>query len=156
MTDYRDLANRDFAEQRRREGRELEEREAEFARAKRQRQREERRTQRNEIGELCDELRAEIAAVQADVAARHEVIIGAAGEALGQTEAKILDHVSDAIRKVQNELFGTVERRFGELMGRLDAFMPERPRPKDFKFAGERDDGGPLDLPNPLPRRGLN
>jgi hypothetical protein len=58
---------------------------------------------------------------------------------------------------VQNELFSTVERRFGELMGRLDAFMPERPRAKDFKFAGEREDDGPLDLPNPLrPRRGLN
>jgi hypothetical protein len=156
MSDYRDLRNRDYDEQRRREGEELEERAREFERAKRQRQRSEQREQHDAIDALRNELRAEIAAMRSDVAARHEVIIGAAGEALGQTQAEILDHTRDAVAKVQNELFGLVERRFGELMGRLDAFMPERPRPKDFKFAGERDEDGPLDLPNPLPRRGLN
>jgi hypothetical protein len=91
--------------------------------------------------------------VQNDVAARYEVVMAAAGEALGQVQNEILNHVSDAINKVERELFALVERRFGELMGRLDGFLPEQPRPKDFKFAGERADDGPVDLPNPFPAR---
>jgi hypothetical protein len=59
----------------------------------------------------------------------------------------------DAIKKVEHELFILVEKRFTELQTRLDVIMPERPRPKDFKFAGEHDEGL-VDLPNPLtPRR---
>jgi hypothetical protein len=77
----------------------------------------------------------------------------AIGRALGET----VNDLHAAITKVQNELFTLVERRFGELMGRLDGILPERPRPKDFKFAGERDAGerdeGPVDLPNPLTAR---
>jgi hypothetical protein len=154
VSDYRDLRNRDFAEQRRREGEELEEQAREFERAKRQRQREERRGRHD----VVDELRAEIEAVRADVAARHECIIGAAGEALGQTQAEILNHVDGAIKKVQTELFDLVARKFGELIGRIEAMAPVE-RGRNFKFANEpdaRDDDAPLELPNPLPRRGLN
>jgi hypothetical protein len=155
MTDYRDLKS-SMSEIHKRDIAEIEEMNEARARAKRQRQRNEQRATQSEI----DELRAEIAAVQADVAARHEVIIDAAGEALGQTQNKILDHVDNAIKKVERELFTLVERRFGELMGRFDSIVSEaRSRSsKDFKFAGERDDDdAPLELPNPLrPRRGLN
>jgi gas vesicle protein len=148
--DYRDLRDRGFAEARMRERRELEERDAEVARARRQRQREERREQYSAIDELRAELRTEIAAVQDDVAARYETLIKAAGQALGDT----VSDMHDAIKKVQDELFGLVERRFGELIGRIDAIVPgEHSRSKDFKFAGERDAGSdPVDLPNPLRR----
>jgi hypothetical protein len=65
------------------------------------------------------------------------------------------EEIKTAIGKIERELFTLIDRRFGELQGRLDAFMPDRPRPKDFKFAGEARDDGPVDLPNPLvpPRR---
>jgi hypothetical protein len=149
--DYRDLHDRDFGEQRLRERRELEAQDAEFARAHRQRQREERREQYSEIDALRDELRAEIADVRQDVEARYETLIKASGEALGDS----INDMHDAIKKIETELFGLVERRFGELMGRLDGILPEPPRPKDFKFAGERDDA-PLDLPNPLKRRDVH
>jgi hypothetical protein len=81
------------------------------------------------------------------------VQIEATGQALGEVHAEI----KAAIGKIERELFTLVERRFGALQGRLDAFMPDRPRPqpKDFRFAGERErDDGSVDLPNPLtPRR---
>jgi hypothetical protein len=153
--DYRKLSDRDFAEQRLREGRELEERDAEWARAKRQRQREEQRTRRSEVDALRDELRAEIDVLRRDCDARYDVQMKAIGEVIGET----VERADDAIKKVQNELFALVERRFGELIGRLEAIAPgalkDPARGKDFRFAGERDDG-PIDLPNPLRRRELN
>jgi hypothetical protein len=154
MTDYRDLKPV-MSEIHRRDIAEIEQQKEAIARATRERRRLEQRAQRSEL----DELRAELDAVRDDVAARHEVIIGAAGEALGQVQDKILDHVDAAIRKVQNELFTLVERRFGELMGRFDAITTEaRSRSaRNFKFSNERDDDGPLELPNPLrPRRVLD
>jgi hypothetical protein len=84
---------------------------------------------------------------------QHEVQVQATGQALGEVQNEIIAHTNDLIGKIEHKLFTLVERRFGELMGRLDGFLPERPRPKDFRFANERDDG-PTDLPNPLtPRR---
>jgi DNA anti-recombination protein RmuC len=165
VTDYRDLRNRDFAEQRLREGRELEEQEKAFARARRERIARAQCEQHDAVDELRAELMAEIEAVRNDVAARYETLIQANGEALGLVQNEIVDYVHDAIKKIENELFGLVERRFGELMGRLDAFMPGE-RGKDFKFAGkdrsfkfasEREsDDDVIDLPNPLVRRELN
>jgi DNA repair exonuclease SbcCD ATPase subunit len=142
MTDYRDLVNRDLAEQRRREGEELEEQAREFERAKRQRQREERREQHAAV----DELRAEIDALRRDYDRRYEVQMEAIGQVIGETA----DHVADAIKKIQNELFGLVERRFGELIGRIEALTPGE-RSRNFKFANEPEDV--VDLPNPLPPR---
>jgi uncharacterized protein YicC (UPF0701 family) len=151
--DYRDLHDRGFSEQRMRERREFAERDAEWAHARRQRQREERRAQRDAVDELRTELRAEIAAVQDDVVARYETLIKANGEALGHVQADVLSDMREAIKKIERELFTLVERRFGELMGRLDAIAPgQRGRDKSFRFANE-----PEDLPNPLrPRRQLD
>jgi hypothetical protein len=146
--DYRDLHDRGFGEQRLRERRELEERDAEWARAKRQRQREEQRVQHDAV----DAVRAEVDALRQECDQRYEGQMDAIGRALGET----VNDLHDVIKQVQNELFALVERRFGELMGRLDGILPERPRPKDFKFAGERDDNSPVDLPNPLRRRTLD
>jgi hypothetical protein len=129
---------------------EAEQREQEIAHAKRQRQRAERSAR---IDELRAELHQHVADLRNELAAQHEVLIEATGQALGQITDKIATDLEASISKVQTELFGAIERRFGELMGRLDGFLPERPRPKDFKFAGERDGDGPLDLPNPLASR---
>jgi hypothetical protein len=62
------------------------------------------------------------------------------------------------IREIEHDLLALVERRFGELTGRLDAIAPDaRARPaKEFKFASEGS-AEPLDLPNPIaPRRRLD
>jgi hypothetical protein len=143
--DYRDLHDRGFGEQRLRERRELEAQDAEFARVKRQRQREEQREQYSAV----DVLRAELDALRQECDQRYNVQMAAIGRVLDE----VIDDMRDAIKKVEHELFILVEKRFTELQTRLDVIMPERPRPKDFKFAGERDDG-PADLPNPLtPRR---
>jgi DNA repair exonuclease SbcCD ATPase subunit len=141
MTDYRDLRDIEFCEQQLRDRHGLEEQAAEWARAKRQRQREEQRPRRNEI----DELRREIEALRADIAARHEGV----GQALGAIRGQAIDHARDAVKEVENRLLGVVERRFGELLGRLDALEPQERRAKDFKFANEKVDAGPIDSSAP-------
>jgi hypothetical protein len=102
------------------------------------------------------ELQQEVASLRNELHAQHECQIEATGQALGGT-AKDLEAT---IKKIEHELFSLVERRFAALEARLDIFMPESSRSKDFKFASERvgGDGGAdvIDLPNPLRRRGLN
>jgi uncharacterized FlaG/YvyC family protein len=149
--DYRELRGRGFSEARMRERRELEARDGEFARARQQRQREERREQRDALEELRAELQDEVAKLRGELHAQHEVVIQATGEALGET----VNDMRGAIKQIERELFTLVDRRFGELMGRIDAVAPEaRSRaPKGFKFASEHDDV--VDLPNPL-RKHIN
>jgi hypothetical protein len=56
-----------------------------------------------------------------------------------------------------NTLEDDVRRQLGEALGRIDALASGAPsRSKDpYKFANERDDGGVIDLPNPL-RKSMN
>jgi len=126
--------------------------------AARQRRAEERERQRREEQTAVDQLRAEmqqeLANLRNEMHQLHEVQIEATGEAIGEFSNKTLDHAEKMIRKIQNLLFVTIERRFGELMGRIDAIAPDarsRSRStKDFKFSNERDDDNVADLPNPL------
>jgi hypothetical protein len=156
MRDYRDLKAADPDGPRKwREWHD--EREARFAE---ERACEERRAS-GEIEVLRSELHAEIAAVRAEVGRRAEIHVEAVGQVLGEVREKIADHVDQAIRDVQNQLFVTIERRFGELMGRIDAIAPDvKSRTKgEFRFANERPerDDEPVELPNPLPpRRSIN
>jgi len=150
--DYRDFLRPADPDGLQRWRKEAEQREAELAQAKRARQRIERSAS---LDDLRAELQREVAALRNQIDASHECLIAATGEALGDLRGEFFAETKKAIDKIQTELFGLVERRFGELMGRLDGFLPERPRGKDFRFAGERDDGA-LDLPNPLRRRLLD
>jgi hypothetical protein len=149
--DYRDLKPQ-MVEQHRRDIAEIEEMKAARERETAARLRRER--SESAVDRLRDELRAEIDVLRRDCDARYEVQMKAIGEVFGDTGEKILDHCERMISKVENELISLTERRFGELMGRLDGFLPDSPRSKEFKFAGEsaRDDG-PLDLPSHLPPR---
>jgi len=105
---------------------------------------------------VVDQLRAEMRDLRAEVHQLHETALEVAGEAIGEFSNKTVDHVEKMIREIQNTLLGTIERRFGELMGRIDAIAPgASARSKDFKFSNERD-ADPVDLPNPLRRRELN
>jgi hypothetical protein len=134
---------------------EAEQKEQEIARGRRQRARAERSAS---MEELRAELQQEVASLRAELKLAYETAIEATGTALGQVADKVATDLEATINKIQTELFGLVERRFGELTGRLDGFLPERPRPKDFKFAGERehDDSTVVDLPSPLRRRVLD
>jgi hypothetical protein len=75
----------------------------------------------------------------------------ATGEALGTYGNRIADHTEKLVRDIQNELQVAIERRFGEIMGRLDAILPDTTRraEKTFKFATEDDGDIVNDLPNP-------
>jgi hypothetical protein len=63
---------------------------------------------------------------------------------------RVVAHTEKLVRDIQNKLTVAIERRFGELMGRLDTILPDsRSRAeKTFKFSSERDDGI-NDLPDP-------
>jgi hypothetical protein len=140
------------------------EQEARFAE---ERAREERRAS-GEIEILRNELHAEIAAVRAEVDRQAEVHCEAVGEVIGTLQGEVADHVERVLKDIQSqyrgvegELFRLVERRFGELAGRLDALAPDaKSRAKgEFQFANERPerDDEPVELPNPLPtRRAIN
>ena len=102
--------------------------------------------------QLRAELQREIATLRAEMVQQSNLMLEAAGQALGDISNKILDRVEGTVDKIESELRILTERRFGEAMGRLDAILPDRPRPrptKDFRFANETDDGV-VDLPNPL------
>jgi hypothetical protein len=120
-----------------------------FAKARRERELEEQRERdENAVTRLRAEMQAELSAIQS----RLDAIGQATGEALAEYSDKMFEHVEKVIKSTQSEMFVLVERRFGELMGRIDAFLSERPRPqppKDFKFANEARDEI-IDLPNPL------
>jgi hypothetical protein len=130
-----------------------EKQEREFSAARRARAREERREQESAtVEQLRTEMQLELRAIRQQAAAQIEAV----GEALGVHGDKIVDHVEKLVKQIQSDLFIAIERRFGEIMGRIDAIMPDaRPRPqpaKEFRFANEFDDGGAIDLPNPLKR----
>ena len=102
------------------------------------------------VDQLRAELQREITALRSEMTQQGNLMLEAAGQALGEISNKILDRVEGTVNKLESDL----RRQFGEAMGRIDAIAPDaRSRSKDFKFAGERDaDSDPVDLPNPLRR----
>jgi hypothetical protein len=128
--------------------------EREFAQARRERERKERQKEQTAVDRLWVEMRRELASIRSELDRRFDVQVEAVGEAIGEYSDKVVDHVEKTIRQVESQLWVAIERRFGELMGRLDAILPDaRPRSqptKDFKFSNERDDDHVVDLPNPL------
>jgi DNA anti-recombination protein RmuC len=132
---------------------EAERQEEERAHCRRELKREEQRArEQHSIDQLRAEVQREIAALRSEMTQQGNLMLEAAGQALGEISNKILDRVEGTVDKIESELRILTERRFGEAMGRLDAILPDRPRPrptKDFRFANETDDGV-VDLPNPL------
>jgi hypothetical protein len=131
-----------------------EKQEREFAAARRARARETRREQESTaVEQLRADTQRELHAIRRQAAAQAEAV----GEALGVHGDKIVDHIEKLVKQTQSDLFIAIERRFGEIMGRIDAILPDaRPRPqpaKDFRFANEYDEAGVIDLPNPLKPR---
>ena len=93
--------------------------------------------------QLREELQREIATLRAEMTQQSNLMLEAAGQALGDISNKILDRVEAAVNKLEGDL----RRQFGEAMGRIDAIAPDaRSRSKEFRFANE----DVTDLPNPL------
>jgi hypothetical protein len=100
---------------------------------------------------LRAELQREIATLRAEMTQQSNLMLEAAGQALGDISNKILDRVEGMVNRIESDL----RRRFGEAMGRIDAIAgaPTRSQStKDFRFANERSDDV-VDLPNPLVRK---
>jgi hypothetical protein len=117
--------------------REVQKREREFAEARRQR---EQKEQRQREQPAIDQLRAEMQRELAVVHQQFEVHIEAVGQALGEVSDQTVERFDKAIKEVEQRLLVALERRYGEIMGRLDAFLPERARAqpaKDFRFSNE-------------------
>jgi hypothetical protein len=125
-----------------------------------ERKAEARMQQRQAEQSAVDQLRAEVQEVQQEIASlraerlqEREFVFEVVGTAIGEFSNKQLDHVEKAIKEIRNMLSVAIERRYGELMGRIDAILPDhRSRAeKSFKFSSERTDGGNLlnDLPDP-------
>lgn len=73
---------------------------------------------------------------------------------------KRLANIEGLLDALERKLHVSIERRYGEIQGRLDAIAPDaRSRSKEYRFANEKDDaversaGEVVDLPNPLSRR---
>jgi len=102
------------------------------------------------IDQLRAELHREIGGLRDEMYKLHEDANEAAGTVIGDYSNKVRDVMDEAIKELRTE----VARRFGELMGRLDALVSGAPsRSKEFRFANEDDTV--TDLPNPL-RKGMN
>jgi hypothetical protein len=105
-------------------------------------------------------MRGEIAELRAEMVRQQEVHIESFGQALGEYGTRIVDHAEAMLRRLQSEIWGSVERRLAELQAKVDVALDAKPRKSsEFKFANEpreRDDE-PVELPNPLPpRRAIN
>jgi hypothetical protein len=116
---------------------------------------EERKHQQYETQATAEQLRAEMADIRAEMNRLYDVMLEAAGTALGEISDKTCDWAEKLIRELQGEMTTSIARVHGELMGRIDNLMPEpRARAKsEFKFAAERDDGDIIDMPSPLVRK---
>ena len=128
---------------------EAERQEEERARCRRELKREEQRArEQHSIDQLRAEVQREIAALRSEMTQQGNLMLEAAGQALGEISNKILDRVEGTVNKLESDL----RRQFGEAMGRIDALAgaPTRSQStKDFRFANETHDGV-VDLPNPL------
>jgi hypothetical protein len=113
------------------------------------------REQQDAVDQLRAEVQRELSILRGEMQRRSELQAEAVGEAIGVYSDKTIDYVEKAIKQIESQLWVAIERRYGELMGRLDAVLQDtRPRSsKDFRFANECDDV--VDLPKPL-RKGMN
>jgi hypothetical protein len=76
---------------------------------------------------------------------QRDVVCEVANEAIEKVADKILDEVERRIRDVESKLFTTVDRRFGELMGRIDGLLDSR---RSFKRFANETTADVADLPN--------
>jgi molecular chaperone DnaK (HSP70) len=129
-----------------------------------ERARAEKELRREQQTDSLTQLRADFAAeIEAVRMAQQECLseaIGQVSEAVGQAleenaEASI-GCIERAVKKVHDELFGLIERRFGELTGRVDALVGGGGKPRAEKFRSASGEKPVHDLPNPLPRRAVN
>jgi hypothetical protein len=112
--------------------------------AERRRREEQQAQQQDTVAELRTELTKEVADLRDELKVSRETIIDVTGEAMEKLANKIFDDVDQKILAVETKLFDYAAQRFGELMGRIDAILPERRSFKRFANESIADD----ELPN--------
>jgi hypothetical protein len=129
-------------------------------------QRTERRqqsAQRDAVERLRVEMWNELGNLRNELEQRFEARTEAVGTVIGESFDKVLDKAEQYTRDSQRDLFALVEKRFSELLARIDTIGSQAPREprKDFRFAGEekssRDDKTePVELPSGFLNKVLN
>ena len=107
------------------------------------RRREERQAQ-DTVEAVRTELMNEVAGLRDELKISRECITDATSEVIERIANKIFDEVDQKILAVETKLFDYAAKRFGELMGRIDAILPERRSFKRFANESIADD----ELPN--------
>jgi nitrate reductase assembly molybdenum cofactor insertion protein NarJ len=112
--------------------------------------------------EIAD-LRQELANLQARLAERDKKFIDIADTivtGLDKVEAWVNKAIEARVTCCEAAMCARIAEKFGELLGRISAIDPTQARAakvEAFRFASEKGDGEPVDLPNPLlPRRAFN
>ena len=98
----------------------------------------------------------------ADFLAQQELQREVVCQVLGEFSDEAQNCTEKAIQRVRREFWTTLERRFAELNARVDVMVKAhregsiRGGKAPTKSSGRNRGLSPVDLPNPLSRRGLN
>jgi hypothetical protein len=102
------------------------------------------------VAELRSEMHGEIARLRSELQAQHEISTEAVGTAIGQYGERVFADAEQLSREVQHDLVLLIEKRFAELLARINTIGSQTPneRKKDFRFANEpAPENEPVDLP---------
>jgi hypothetical protein len=104
-----------------------------------------------EVELLRIEMWCELTRLRDEIEQQREVTSEAVGTVIGEYSDKIVDRAEKMVKEIRDMLTVSIERRFGELAGRIDAALPDhraRSTAREFRFSSERDD---VDIVNDLP-----
>jgi hypothetical protein len=95
--------------------------------------------EQNTIAELRAEMHGEIARLRSELQAQHEISTEAVGTAIGQYGERVFTDAEQLSREVQHDLVMLIEKRFSELLTRIDTIRSQAPQEpkKEFRFASE-------------------
>jgi hypothetical protein len=99
--------------------------------------------EQNAVAELRAEMHGEIARLRSELQQQHEISTEAVGTAIGQYGERVFTDAEELTRELRHDLVMLIEKRFSELLTRIDTVgsqAPSEPR-KDFKFASEQQAG---------------
>jgi|SRR6516225_227291 hypothetical protein len=112
----------------------------------RERRERERQAQQQEH-DAIEVLRREIDDVRTEAKTRIDVSLEVIADKVCEAGDRILDVTEQKILAAKNEMFALVDRRFGELMGRLDGFLSDT-RSRRFRGFANESEAEIAELPN--------
>ena len=95
-----------------------------------------RQAEPDAVSQLRAEMQRELGALLEELHALHEAALVSVGEALGDFSDKALSLTDKMVGEVRSMLTTEIARKHGELMGRIDAMLPDhRSRPRGFEIS---------------------